>query len=466
MNPKKFWLLTGGLGSLSAIAAGALIYFEMEEIEALRIEAANVQVEIANGRELIAKTATLEKEVIIQRETESVIATILPSDDDINNFVRTLRNFEEASGVRITEVKKKDSRSTDKTKDFTRVQYGLKFDGNIFELLTFMSQVDNHPRFMSIPGFRLSAARGKRKDEEPRHTIQMDVETYVYESKDAAQAVKVDGYDRKKALLQSEIGSRTAELAIHGYEYAGARGRRDPFVDPRVPVPTDPDVEVLSIEEQILLVDDLVERAEHCEELWETYKRAENLIADMKARSELEISMAELEEEMNRVAEKQQLVFVSAERRFNNDVVARVAKLRSKLNNSEGLVGPSVEVLNETIATLNNHLDAHEYELARRVSESIEPRLPLAERDPNRGPLVEQIRWMGHLAQTVLEFDEIEMDIAGIGLIEGLKPVAVINGESLAEGEMVAEDLFIRAIGEYEIEFVFRGVILGRRLQP
>ena len=173
-----------------------------------------------------------------------------------------------------------------------------------------------------------------------------------------------------------------------------------------------------------------------------------------------------LEEDVREVEDTNQLVFVSAERRFRKEVVDRLADLKAKLTNSEGVVGPTVAVLKEAITTVEGYLNQHSYEQALKAFQAIEPRLHLAENDASRKPLVGQLRWLATMADTVLEFDAIDMRISGVGLIEGLKPIAVINGESLTEGELVAEDLFIRSIREDEIEFVYRGVILARRIQP
>jgi len=466
MNEKKAWISIIGGGCALAAGAVGLIYMEKGKIEELRNDVSAVQVEIDTGRKLIAQTPALEKEVIIQRETDSVIAEILPSDEDINNFVRTLREFEEQSGVRIVEVKKKNL-NVPAQNDFDRVSYTLKFDADIFQLLTFTNQVDNHPRFMTVPAFKLTAARRKADGdtEEPRHKVQMDVETYVYAPQGEGEEVRIDGYDRKRELLLSEISRRRGELTVAGYDYLGARGRRDPWVDPRVPVP-DNGKPVLTIEEQILLVDDLVERAERALELWEEYRTAENLIAEMKSRADLEKTMTRLDDDIRRVIEDEMLVFVSAERRFQKYVVEALDGLRAKLSNSESLRGPSVAILNEAIETMERHLGTHEYEYALRAFDTIEPRLQLAEDDTTRAPLVERLRWLQHLASTVIEFDEIELEIIGIAIIEGLNPVALINGVSLAEGEMVDSELFIRSIREDEIEFVYRGVILSRRIQP
>jgi hypothetical protein len=469
MSDRKRWSVIIALTVLAAGAFGGMIYMEHGSIVQLRTDVSGKLKEIDDGRRLIAQTPALEKNVIIQRETDSVVAQILPSDEDLNNFVRTLRSFQEKSGARIVDVKNKNLAAKQNQSDFDRVVYTLKFDANVFQMLGFIAQVENHARFMSVPALKLTAARRSGNDrdveEEPRHQVQMDVETYVYEPKDQAKEVQIDNYERKRDLLLSEISRRQADLHVASYEYRGQRGRRDPWVDPRVPLPKEGEAP-LPIEQQILLVDDLVERTREAESLWEAYRDADNLIAQMKTRADLDEAMAALAEDVRVVQDKKQLVFVSAERRFQKEVIEALDELHAKLNNAEDVVGPTVAILQEAIETVDGYLRTHEYDQALKAFYAVEPRLQLAEDDAARKPLVSQLRWLARVAETVIEFDGIEMRISGVGLIEGLKPIAVINGESLTEGEMVAANLFIRSIREDEIEFVYRDVIMSRRIEP
>ncbi|MFT5284528.1 MAG: Tfp pilus assembly protein PilO [Planctomycetota bacterium] len=467
MNDRQRWAAIVGGGLAIAAGIGGLIYLEDESITALRADVEVIKVDIEGGRTLIAKTPALEREVIIQRETDSVVAQILPNDDDLNNFVRTLRDFQEASGARIVEVRNKNLASAAKTGDFDRVVYSLKFDANIFQMLDFTAQVEGFSRFMSIPIFKLSAAkRSTGKDaEEPHHTVQMDVETYVYNAKDLTEEARIDSYDRKRDLMLSEISKRQAELQIPVYAYKGQRGRRDPWVDPRVPRPEDGS-DTLAIEDQIQLVEELVDRTRAALVLWDDFVKADNLIAQMKSRAELENALASLEEDVRQVQESNKLSFVSAERRFDKEVVEALENLNAKLSNSEGVVGPTVAVLQEAIDTVDGFLHVHRYDDALNAYQTIEPRLHLAENDAARKPMIAQLRWLARKAETVLQFDQIEMRITGVGLIDGMRPIAVINGESLSEGELVADELIIRSIREDEIEFVYRDVILARRIEP
>ncbi len=464
MNSRTRWILLAVGGGLSALGIGGVIFMTQASIQRSRDEVVALDTEIDGARKLIAKTPVLEREVILQRETDEVVAEILPNDEDINNLVRTLQGFEEESSVQISSLKQSKVPDTKKS-DFDLVAYTLQLGADAFQLLSFLDLVETHPRFMTVPGFKLQAARRMNDDGMPRHTVQVDVETYVYEPTAEAERVDIEGYERKRELLLGEIAARRDELMLPAYVYKGPRGRRDPWVDPRVPV-MDGDDPALTIEQQIALVDELLGRVEAAYGLWGEVQAAQSIIEEMKTRSELASEMARLEEEIRRVEEEGQLRFVPSERRFQNEVVAALADLRTKVQQSEGGLGPSIEDLREIVRGMKRHLAAGEYDHALSAYGDIEARLELAERDPNRKPVVDDIRRWRHAATAFHDFDAYELEVGGVLVHEGFDPVAVINGRSVGEGEMLDDELFVRAIDRNQIEFLFRGVVFHKTLMP
>ena len=461
MTEKKRWIVLVSVSALAAIGIGVLIYFQHESIQERRDQIAKLEKQIAEDRELIKKTPDLIKEVIIQRETDEVIKEILSDEEDINNFVRTLRSFEESSGISISSIKQqRGARNKKKKESFDRVGYTLSFDADAFQLLAFLDKVETHPRLMSVTAFKLSSARRAKANEIPRHKVQLDLETYVYMPKSGSQEVRIDQYERKRDLLVSEISKRTGELQVPVYTYGGQRGRRDPWVDPRVPVDSEGGP-VLSIEEQIAIVDDLVEQADEIKAVWELVQTADNLIEEMKARADLEEKLALLEEEIRRVQEEGTLVFIPAARRFDSDVVATVENVRFATTNTEAGSGPSLIALREAAEAMERHLQNGEYELALAAFDTVENRLTMAEKDEIKLPLVQALHELRRLAQTVIEFETIRLDISGIAVYEEHRPVALINGTAVSEGELVGEELIVRNITKEQIEFAFRGMVLA-----
>ncbi len=460
---KKNRLIFAGIGLGLAAGLGTLIYYQQEGIEKRRVEVAALKADIEASRKLLQQTPELVKTVIIQRETDGIIKEILSDEKDITDLVRTLNKFSQEAGFNFASIKDGTRTSKKSKEDFERVSYTLAFDGDVFQVLAFLNRIESHKRFMNVTALKLQAANRNEynKESAPRHRVTLDLETYVYASTGNAETVKIDGYDKKKELLISEISKRGSELRVPFYDYRGQRARRDPWIDPRVPVDGGP---TMPIEEQIALVDGLGEKAEEIQKIWAEAKGAENLIQTMKLRADLEQKLALIEEEIRRVDVGGLLVFVPALRRFDKNVVEVVASVREQMSKGEGGAGPSTALLRETSEAMERHIDSQEYELALQAYNTVEARLGLADQDPLKEPLVKSIRELKHLADTVLAFEKIELDIDGVALYEQRPPVALINGQPYSEGEILGDELIVHNIRPDQIEFAYRGLILARVL--
>jgi hypothetical protein len=317
---------------------------------------------------------------------------------------------------------------------------------------------------MRVPDFKLSAAPRKQVEDTgvPRHKIQVDVETYVYRPQNGPPPVKIDGYARKKELLLGEINRRRQALQVASYIYRGQRGRRDPWVDPRVSAHAE-EATGLSVDEQIRIVDDLVTRTQAVVVLWDGVQKAPTLIVEMTTRAELEEALAKLEEDVRRTLEEGGIRYIPSDRRLHNEVVTPMNAVRDALVKVDPSQGPSKEALRELIESMQGNIDRMEYGLAQVAYDTVETRLALADKDPLRQPLVARLRRLDAQARDLSDFDKIKMEINGVAIAEGVPPVALINGKTLTEGDLLGSELVIRAIRPGAIEFLFRGMILERR---
>jgi hypothetical protein len=104
-----------------------------------------------------------------------------------------------------------------------------------------------------------------------------------------------------------------------------------------------------------------------------------------------------------------------------------------------------------------------DYEGAISHFNSIEPQLHGLEADPEKS-LADELRRLANNAQTVLDFEKIDMRVGGVAIMEGARPVALINGDTIVAGEYVdmLGELFVNDVRPHEIEFVYRGVTLVR----
>ncbi|MFN0242796.1 MAG: GspMb/PilO family protein [Planctomycetota bacterium] len=464
MKQRPWWLYVAGGGLLAALGIGTLIYFQYGKIEQSRAEVANLRTGIDAARKEIEGTAAQEREVIVLRELSEVMKQILPDTDDVNNLVRTLQAFSEESKVRISGLKRKMSTSKDKS-GFDKVAYTLSFEADAFQLLEFLDMIEGHSRFMRVPSLRLNGAQRQQIEQNgvPAHKVQMDIETYVYEPRNDAKQVKIDSFDRKRDLLMGEINRRRQSLAVSTYNYRGARGRRDPWIDPRVPVMGDGE-SALTVPEQMEIVQGLYDRVQEVLAKWKQVQDPKvNVIQAMLIRSELEGMLGELEEDVRRIESERAVRYVPSERRLQSEVVEVLAKLREDLLAFESGSGPSNDTLREIEETMVRHQDAGEYKLMLEAYSVIEDRLALIENDPLRKPLVDRLRELANESRAILDFEKIDMKITGIAIMQDAQPVAVINGKSVGVGDMLNYEIMVHAIRTDEIEFVFRGVVFARR---
>ena len=464
MNEKKVLTTTIAVGLLAGIGFGALIYRQKGIIETTRGEIASLETQIGAAQTLIEGTPKLEREVITLRELSQVIKSILPDEQDVNNLVRTFQAFSEQAKVSIRQLKKKPDYSTAGSSDFERVAYTLTLEADAFELLSFLDLLETHSRFMRVPSLKLTAAsRGDlEKLGKAVHRVQVDVETFVYSSKRDAAPVSIEGYERKRDLLMGDINRRKQALTVSNFGYRGDRGRRDPWVDPRAPVGGDGESS-LTVQEQMATVQDLVDRTTAVLAVWDQVQVAQNVIEEITLRAQLEEKLASLETDIRRVEAEGGIRYVPSQRRLQLEVLDRIATLRTDLTSAEGGLGPTSEMLREVLDAMISHLDAREYELMLEAYGTVESRLAFAETDPLRKPIVMSLRELAYQARTVLEFEQVKLQIGGTAIIENRPPVVLINGRTLGEGDMLNDEIFIRRIHRDNIEFIYRGVILARQ---
>jgi Tfp pilus assembly protein PilO len=463
MNLRRWWIGIIGGGVACAAGLGTLIWYQHKSIEESRAQAAAMRGNIDASRKLIEGTSALERDVIVLRELSEVMKGILPDNDDVNNLVRTLQTFCDDSGMRTTNLKKKTETSRDKS-DFDRVAYTLQLEGDTFQFLKFLDRVETHSRFIRVPNIHVSTQRrsaGTDKQGVPLHKIQIDLETFVYEPRKDEKQTKIDGYDRKRDLLLGEINRRRQALTVANFTYRGARGRRDPFIDPRVPIQGDGE-SALTVQEQMDLVQSLFDRTQAVLAKWESVKSADNVIVEMMTRSELDEMLTKLEEDIRRTEAEKSVRYVPSERRLHAEVVDVVASLRTELSADSVGRGPSEAQLKQIEETMISHQERAEYKLMLDAYGVIEKELAIAKADPLRKPLVERLDELAREARTVLDFQKVDMKVTGV-LCAGVRACALINGKTLFVGDMLGDEILVKAIRPDEIEFIFRGVIFARQ---
>jgi len=462
---KKHWIVLGAVSAVLAMGFGYMIYHQHEELKKSRTEAEQLDVTIKQDRKLIKGTPDLVKTVIVHRETDAVIKEILSDTTDSEDFVRTLDRFAEESGFKLDSAKKQNRTNRRAKEEFERVGYRLNFEADAFQFLAFLHKIESFARFISVTNIKMRAA-GRATldgDDVPLHSVSMDLETYVYVPHSDAKETRIDRYEHKRDLLIGQISEKTSALRVPEYTYRGRRGRRAPWIDPRTPAAG---AATIPIPEQLAIVEGLAAQAQDVREAWDIAREADNVIEAMRSRTILEEKLALIEEEIRRVQAEETLTYINAERRFNREVVQVVADVRTQMSSDGGGLGPGVAQLRETAEAMDRHIEAFEYELALQAYATVEGKLAIAERDPKKVGLVKNLRFLRSVARNVIEFEMLEIQIQGVALHEDMRAVVLIGGRAFTEGELVGPDLIVHHIRTDQVEFMFRGMIFARILDP
>lgn len=468
MNEKKMILGLAAGGVLALGGLSYLIWAEYGSIGEAREATAQLRSNIDSSRKLLAGTPQLEKDVIVLRETEQAIKGILPDDKDLYNLHRELQTFCEASEVRITSIKRKDQAGGPKKKDleaFEKVGYELTLEGDAFQILSFLDRVEGHQRFMRIPTINWSASTDKAFEKTGRaaHKVKVEVETFVYKPQGGPEPTKIEGYARKRELLLGEISKRRDAVAVEHYDYRGQRGRRDPWVDPRVPV-ENLEPNRVPIQEQMRIVDGLVERFNDTRKMWNDYCAPDiAIVQQLQLGSELEVSLTSLEEDSRKILAENTVTFPPAQSRMQREVLEASVALRQAYNERVGNKGPSSESLRTILTAMLGHIDGGTPKLALEAYATIESALPTVQADPVRNAIAQSIKRAADDARILIDFQKVDLRIGGIAIQDGVPPVILINGRAMSEGDAISNDLIIRGIRPGELELIFRGVVLVRR---
>jgi Tfp pilus assembly protein PilO len=447
-------VLATGLGVTGTVFTLKEIRREEEAIAARRAD-------IARARTKVAATSDLERDVVISRETVDVLSRILPDEKAINEFVAHLRDFQEESEVKIFTLDDVTPRREDTT-SFRKVAYRLQIEANFWQLLSFLSRLESYQRFVRVPQLRLTA--GKRPDdgdyEKVRHTVRLEAETFVYNPGKTAERVEIAHYDRRREQLSAEIARALDLIEEPPYRYQGDRGRRDPLVDPRLSLANE-ERGGLPLDQQAALVDRLLQAVQAVVKQVDQFEATGDILARAEMRREIDLRFVALTQEILAAERTGKVNYLPLLRRFRREVKGAVEEARLRF---EGIVAehPTVEELRIVAEDMRSLLADGDLTGALERYSLVESRLRAAKSDPKRAPLVVAIEALERRARLAEEFSRRKIEIAGV-VVGGIGSVAVINGQTVTEGDALDDDLVVRRIGVDEIEFQYQDLVIAKK---
>ncbi|HET6202072.1 MAG TPA: type 4a pilus biogenesis protein PilO [Planctomycetota bacterium] len=458
---RTFFTILGAAGLLAAsgVAASVLCHKAIRTEEGKLVE---LRDEIGKARAKVEAIPEREREAIIARENLDEIAKILPDDTQVEEFVRRLQDFQQETEVGITSLENASpKRQTGKA--FHPVAYRINLDGNLWQFLAFLSRLESYERFVRVPRFKVaSGPRPKNGDYEAvRHRIQLEVETFAYNrGKGDTKRAQIPHYEKRKAELADEIAKAREKIEVIPYEYRGPHGRRDPMIDPRLPSAAAGGAG-LPLDEQSSLLERLRAEVDKIRGEVDRFRTTGNLIERAELRRAISTKLGALAEEVGKTEREGKIAYLPLARRFRREVVEGISEARRAFE-AVMAEGPTAEELKAVARAMRDALAAGDLPAALDRYALVAERLRSAEGDPTRAPLAAEIRELERRARLAEEFSRLKIVISGV-VVRPDGAVAVINGRTVTEGDMLDDDLFVRRIGVEEIEFQYRDLVIARK---
>ncbi|MDP6387563.1 MAG: type 4a pilus biogenesis protein PilO [Planctomycetota bacterium] len=357
MSSRNVWL-TLVIGSIVICGSlGGLVHVARQDIELAQVDLHTLQDQVIVARSTTSQTSKLERDVIVLRELSSFVEETLPSTEDLTRLIEDLKEYLQEADVEVESFGLRPNRPSALTQNtgIDRIGYTLTFEGGLFELMTFLSRIESDERFMAVRSFKLvsTSREALERDGRALHHIQVDIETYTYRPEDSVAEASIDGYERKRGLLVGDIGTRGKALRPSVYRFEGDRGRRDPWVDLRVPALGEEGGP--SVQEQVQFVESLIELVDEAHAEWELVQATSNTIDRIVKRGRLGQTLAQLDEELRRLNAGFDIHYVPALRRFELEVLEPRETLRLAME-EDSQSGPSRDELLALEEAMIRHL--------------------------------------------------------------------------------------------------------------
>ncbi len=471
MSHRNVWL-TLVIGSIVVCGSlGGLVQVARQDIEAAQVDLQSLQDQVTVARGTTSQTPKLEREVIVLRELSSFVEETLPSTEDLTALIEDLKEYLQEADVEVESFGLRPNRPSALTQNtgIDRIGYTLTFEGGLFELMTFLSRIESDERFMAVRSFKLVSASREALEREGRalHHIQVDIETYTYRPEDTVAEASIDGYGRKRDLLVGDIGTRGKALRPSVYRFDGDLGRRDPWVDLRVPAQGEDGGP--SVQEQVQFVESLIDFVERAHAEWVLVQASSNSIDRIVKRGRLSQTLAQLDEELRRLNAGFDIHYVPALRRFELEVLEPRDALRLAME-EDSQSGPSRDELLALEAAMLRHLERAEFGLAMDAYAALEASLSRVQSDPQRWEIAQRVSEYDRQARTAFEFSEFELQFGGSVIIEQGDPSVIViqdvqgtrEARSYSVGDFVLPGLEVAAVRPNEVVFYFKGYELTR----
>jgi hypothetical protein len=453
--------------AVSLLATGGLlglVLSDRSEMEAVQAEIVAFEDRIQSAAVEEARIPEREDKVLVFRAVEDRELAILPTEQKIADFQRSLSTFLHAAGLSFSELPESSPEDSEIARGIRATRLKIKGGGDAASILKFVNMVENDPRIVAVKGFKIGA--GDRDLANPnapvRHELELELETYFYRPDRNRQEIHVPGAERRlqEPRIQEAIAAFQPERP-ETYVLRPAASRRDPLVDPRQAVGRDdgPDPEQWEREEAISV--ELHTRLQEVKEKIEmelAFEGDGDLFRADRMRQEVDGMLNELRARLEQVRSLKQVILPELQVRVER-VHSAVEELRSRRPQRDLVVTRAVA--QEFRAELERDIDAGAYaEVLSKGSHWVNfLRGKSVEADAR--PLLDEVARLMTKGRVLGEFHSLAIQITGtiVHREDPSRSVALVNGHTVRVGDVLDEagNLSVTAIDGEKIVFSYQG---------
>lgn len=463
MNEKKFLI---GIAAGTLVASGLLgygIYATWNEIGEVEQQCEAKRVEIADVKKKVDEMRKLEDRAIVLRESVAALASVLPTEKEVEEFVFKLSELSGETGVNLRELSRRSGAAKQaKNQVFEKISYQIGLRGKLWQFLDYLHRIESAKRFVLVPKVKISSGSRDKFMDDVTHSYEIDVETYAYSPGRGTPPEPIPSYEKRKEALREEI-----DQAIYTTfdqtpaEYGGQKGRRDIFADPRMPAGTLKEGET-PVEQQTEIVQKLRERVEEIVGLAVELKESQNFLRRFEIRSIVEEKLPRLESDVDATLKAGSITVPLLVRAFQNEVKDALAKAKKTVLAAGADTLPSVRELSDLVARAREALAAGRIREALDISKPMLDKSIAFEKDVSRAPYVAELRRLDRDARIAERFEQKKVVIGGL-IVDSARKVAVINNRTVEPGDQIDDDLVVADIQEDGVTFVLDSVHITKK---
>ncbi len=465
LNDKQKIIVFASSAALLCAAAGGGVYWAKGLVEEKVAVIATDEQQVQTAKTKVAGIPKLEQDVIILRENVDAYTRILPDHTFVSDFLRVTNGFARHAGVTVPSFLK----GTDgKRGKYSHYSYLLNVEGTLWQFLEFVNAFENHDRFIRVVSFNVKPADRDELDkaavtgDDPRHSYQLVVETYVYNGGAADSVVEIPKYPQKRERIREAITAGMDSLPLEAYQLGEVAGRRDIFLDPRARIgglSNGDNPRSLQLER----IQEFMPRVSALVELRDRWEAESNYLVKQRLERQLRTEAERLDGDIAR--ESPRITSASLLPSWNQDVVGPVGRILGQLDGESGgqtehLIG--IEHIESMIADMRSAVRKNDFDTAIARHDALKERLVFEPDDP-RAQLAVEAEMLRLNVEAAMDFAQISLDINGVVVFDEGRRGLLLNGSVFEEGDYVQDDLLLRRVGREEAEFVFRGFRLAKK---